>query len=204
MLSLSSAAIVEKNKISGAGAWLVLLEIDAPGYGTIRLSSDNQHTVWPSSGGNLFVSFPFQIDDRRDDASGSLPSFNIRVSNVSRALVPYLESTDGMKGSTVRLLVVHADHLDLTSAELDETFDLLSVSLDDFWVTFVVGAENPMRQRSPRDRYLKDHCRFKFKSARCGYGGAATLCDGTFRRCRALGNSARYGGFPGIDGGVYV
>lgn len=204
MLNLSAAATLEKNKVSSTGAWLILLEFDIPGTGDIRLTSNNENVFWPESGGNLYTAFPFTVEDVREDSSGALPSFSIKVSNVTRALVPYLEETDGFKDASVRIMVVHSDHLDLTTAEIDEEFDVLGVGVDEMWATLTMGAPSPMRMRSPKDRYLKDHCRFKFKSARCGYSGTATLCDRTFKRCKALGNSARYGGFPGIDGGVYI
>jgi len=202
MLSLSAAAILEKNKIASTGAWLLLLQLDVDET-TIRVALNNEDIVWPT-GGNVYQAFPFDLGDVNEDTKGTLPSFAIRVSNVTRALIPYLETTDGFKNGVVTLRVVHSAHLDLTTPELEETFDVLGVSVDEQWVTINVGAENPMRMRSPRDRYLKDHCRFKFKSTLCGYGGSAADCNKTFTRCRQLGNWTRYGGFPGVGGGVYV
>lgn len=204
MLSLSAAAVLEKNKLSSTGAWPILLDIDFRGSVTLRVALNNEDITWPSTDGELYQAFPFEIDEIREDSMGTLPTFAIKVSNVTRALVPYIEESDGGKGTIVTLRVVHSDHLDLTTPELEEVFTVIKTSIDERWVTFTMGAENPMLMRSPKDRYLKDHCRFKFKSTICGYTGTASACDKTFRRCRALGNSTRYGGFPGIDGGVYV
>lgn len=202
MLNLSSLAIIEKNKLTSTGAWLIMLQLDVDDT-TIRVVHNNEDIVWPT-GGNVWQAFPFSLGEVREDTKGTLPSFSIKVSNVTRALVPYLEATEGFKNGTVRLLVVHSEHLNLITPEIDETFDIQSVSVNEMWVTINVGAENPMRMRSPRDRYLKDCCRFKFKSTLCGYSGTATNCDKTFGQCKQRGNSTRYGGFPGVDGGVYV
>jgi len=205
MLPISSTATIEKNKIASTGAWLILLEINFPGETPIRLAYNTEDITWPATGGDVYQAFAFDIDEVKEDGKGGLPTFSIRVSNVTRILEPYIDASDGGKDASVTLRVVHSDHLDLTTPELEETFDNLGCTVDSHWVTFSLGAENPMRQRSPKDRYLKDHCRYKeFKGPLCGYAGSALSCDRTFSTCKSLGNVARFGGFPSIDGGVYV
>jgi len=51
----------------------------------------------------------------------------------------------------------------------------------------------------PRRKFMKESCNWKFKSAQCGYSGSGE-CDYTFNKCRELGNTMRFGGFPGIPG----
>jgi hypothetical protein len=45
-------------------------------------------------------------------------------------------------------------------------------------------------------------CRFQgingFKGPNCGYSGAETVCNYTAARCTALGNYARFGGYPDV------
>lgn len=209
MLTLSPAAIAEKNKIASTGAWLILLQIDFIGQPSIRLAYNTEDINWPSSGGAVYQAFPFELTEIKEDGKGGLPTFAINVANTTRALEPYVEASNGGKGATVTLRVVHSDHLDQTTPELEETFDNLGCTVSSQWVSFKLGAENPMRRRSPEDRYLKDHCRYGkvhggFKGPYCGYAGAEAQCNRTFARCKELGNVARFGGFPGIDGGVYV
>jgi phage-related protein len=38
----------------------------------------------------------------------------------------------------------------------------------------------------------------KFKDARCGYTGSASTCDKSYKRCKELGNTLRFAGFPTI------
>jgi len=217
MLPLSSAAILEKNKISSTGSWLILLAIAVPGYPMpLRLVNNNEPIEWPASSNELYSPFPFLIDDVVEDGQGGLPTFSIRVSNVTRALIPYLEATNGLNGATVTLRIVHSGHLSITKAELEETVSVIGCGVDLQWVTIRCGAENPQRMRSPRGRYLKDHCRYGpkyvpglgfvpgFKGPLCGYVGDETSCNRSFARCKELGNGSRFGGFPGIDGGMYV
>lgn len=205
MLTLPAALTAAKNQVADNGAWLILLTITLADNTTIRLVRNNEDTTWPASGGDLYQAFPFEVDEVREDGKGGLPSFAIKCSNVTRALVPYLEASNGGDGATVTLRVVHSAALDETTPALEETFQVLGCSLDLQWVTIRLGAENPMRSRSPRDRYLKDHCRYKeFKGALCAYAGAETECNRTFARCVALGNISRFGGFPGVEGGIYA
>ena len=42
-------------------------------------------------------------------------------------------------------------------------------------------------------------CPWRFKDSNCGYTGGATWCDKTYERCRALQNTANFGGFPHLQ-----
>lgn len=92
--------------------------------------------------------------------------------------------------------------------EARHLFELIKPRTDSMWATFTLGAANPFNRRFPQERILKAHCRFIFKSSRCGYSGATTTCDKTLAACRGMdggSNSARYGGFPGVGrGGIRV
>uniref|UniRef100_A0A6M3IJ73 Putative tail protein n=1 Tax=viral metagenome TaxID=1070528 RepID=A0A6M3IJ73_9ZZZZ len=212
MLTLSSVAIAEKNKLSSAGAWLVLLDIVlTDGVTHIRLIRNTEDKVWPTIGGNTYQKFPFEIDDTREDKGGEHNVLNIRVGNATRALMPYLEDEKGMVGCAVTLYVVHSDHLNLTTAEINETFIITSSSANSLWVTFELSSRNLFNVQFPDNRYIRNWCRFKFnypeeRDYRCGYiGGAFTDCNKTLANCRARGNSVNFGGFPGIpEGGLYI
>ena len=205
MLPISTAAIEEKNKLSSTGAWLVLLEINSPTAPTVRLALNTEDITWPAGGGDIYRAFSFKIGEIKEDGQGGLPTFTLSVSNLDRVLESYVDASDGGKDNTLTLRVVHSDHLDQLQPELEETFDNLGCKVGTRWITYRLGAENPMRRRSPKDRYLKDHCRYKeFKGVLCGYAGVETQCDRTLSRCKELGNVSRFGGFPGIGGGVYV
>lgn len=275
MLTLSSAAIMEKNSLSGDGAWAVLAKIVLPdGVTTLRLCRNTEDIGWPlksmsaagahnNNNGTVslkcvghgyvagdtivitgtefydgkytveaastadyivvtsgfaaeyittdakvaynWIAFPFDLDDIADKSKNEVPRLVLRVGNASRAIMYYMEIAGGGEGSTVEILVVHTKHLDQTAAEYRVTMQCLQSSADDKWAYFTLGMPSPFAVRFPKNRILKDFCRWRFKSTECGYVGAATECNKGLAACRALANSARFGGFPGVGfGGVYV
>jgi phage-related protein len=209
-LTISSQAIAEKNKLSTDGYFIILLDIVVPGLNDpIRVTSDNIDTVW---NGETYVSFPFEIQEISDTSKSEIPQVDIKVSNVSRAMEFYLQEydtyckTNGYSPVEMTISVVHSNHLDLTTPEVEYVFNLKKPATDSKWATFTLSASNPFNRRFPLTRMTKNRCRYKsikapiggFKGTRCGYTGVQTACDGTLSRCRELENSTRFGGFPGI------
>ena len=138
-------------------------------------------------------------------SSGEIIRCSIRASNVDQVLVGYLEAADGAIGTVVTLRVVHADHLDLTSAEIEEQFEVVESSADATWCTLRLGVPNTSMMRFPRHRYITNYCRWVFKGTECGYTGEETECGRTFTDCIERNNTRRYGGFPSIPGeGIYL
>lgn len=206
MLNLSQAAIIEKNQIASDNAWLILLEITIPIENSsplvLRLVRNTESISW---NGQSWTAFPFELDAPKQNSNGELPNFTIRVSNVTRTVEGYLEQAGGGVGANVRLMVVLSKHLDVTTPELDEEFSVQSVSYDESWVSFVLtGAVNLFR-RVPLRRYLKSFCPYKYKGAECKSTSFYTTCDKSYAACKERGNTARFGGEPGIpQGGLYV
>lgn len=208
MLNLSAAGILEKNKLTSAGVWLILLKLTLSDASIIRLARNTEDITWD---GQTWQKFPMEIDDVTREGQGEQSVLTIRVSNVTRTLMPYLEQYKGMVGNTVNLYIVHSENLANTTPEVDESFKVVSSSADAMWVTFELSASNLLNRQFPDDRYLKNWCRFKFNypagtSVLCGYSGSTYFtCNKTLADCRLRGNSARFGGFPGIpEGGIYV
>lgn len=205
MRSLSAAAILEKNKIAGEGAWLILLEI-LIGEITLRLVRNTEDIDW---NGETWTAFPFELDDLTEDRQ-EMPQLKIRVGNVSRVVQGYVErAPNGGAGSTVILRVVLSNHLD-QPAEIEETFDVTHIQCDAQWVHITLGISQ-VNDRFPNDRNMKDFCRFLTTT---GYGGiecgvsAATkaqhpTCNGTLADCRERGNSVRFGGEPTLPTNKY-
>lgn len=205
MRDLSVIAKLEKNKISSTGAWLILLEIQFQGA-TIRVVNNNEDIEWPAGSGTRWVAFPFELGEVSENSKGELPSLQLKVSNVTRIIQQYLEQYAGGTDATVILRVVMSEHLDLTTPELTEVFNVKSTSTDAMWAYFNLGPDYALTQRFPPDRYMRNFCPFKFKGIKCGYSGPLTTCNKTLKDCRERNNSERFGGFPGIPGagGLYV
>lgn len=206
MLPLSTVAIAEKNKLANTGAFLVLIQITLPDDTVIRVCSNTENITWPSSGGHTYVAFPFEMDVIGESAKGEKPQVVIRVGNVTRQMIAYMEMAGGGIKSEVIIRVVHSAHLNLADPEIELAFECVDAWADNKWANFVLGAPSPHDKRWPRNRIMKSFCRYKvFKAARCGYAGAGTECDRTLTLCRDLENSGRFGGAPGVgQKGLYV
>ena len=206
-LTLPSVLVVEKNQIATGSAWILLVEITLPDEVTIlRFARNNENVVFD---GETYYQFPFEIDPIDNQSRGQIPQVNLKISNVTRTLQTYLEQFEGGIGSTVRLIVINSAHLDDVTpaeyAELELNFEVVGAEADANYATFTLGVPNPLSKLFPLHRFIANHCNWasRFKGAECGYVGVATTCDGTLTNCRILNNSARFGGFIGLDlGGV--
>ncbi|OHD27429.1 MAG: hypothetical protein A2Y38_05665 [Spirochaetes bacterium GWB1_59_5] len=197
MLSLPLALRLEKNKLVSTAPWLILLAVTLPDASVIRLARNTENVTF---GGNVYTAFAFELGDNRSGGDGRIQGVTLKVANQGRALQPYLEANNGMVGCAVTLMVVHADNLASDYTELTLAWDVLSADSVGDWIVFALGAENPLRRRFPLQAAIPFSCNWQFKGVECAYAGAATTCARTLDACRALNNSARFGGRPGIVG----
>lgn len=201
MKDLPAKLILEKNRLATSSAWIILLEITLTDDDStvLRFARNTRDIVF---GGDTYTAFPFEIEATKQTSKGEIPTITLQVSNVTRLIQPYLEDLDGGVGSVVKITVVNSDHLGEDYSELEMTFDVLATQSSNQWVTFTLGAPNPLRQRFPLDQFIALHCRWRFKGVECGYSGAATSCNRTLNNCRTLSNSPRFGGFPAMGSGA--
>ncbi len=201
MKNLPLNLILEKNKLATPNPWLTTLDVIFPAPASpLYLVNNTEDIVF---GGRTYQRFPFTLDAMNQDANGEIPTLQLRISNVLRILQAYIEEQDGCVGATVLVRVINAAYLGENYAELEMTFDVLEAGSDANWVTFTLGAPNPLRANFPLFTYRAGYCNWvkNFKGAECTYAGAATSCDGTIDTCRNLGNSRRFGGSQGLAGG---
>lgn len=203
--SLSSIAVVEKNKVATDSVWHLLLEIIIPGIGTpVRIAYNNEIVTWRSV---QWQPFPFELGEIGEESKGEIPQVELRVSNVTRVMEGYIQQYDyhtkvnGFTPITCSIFVVNSKNLAFSTPEVEHLFELKNIKTNAQWATFVLGASNPFNLRFPAKRLLKNHCAHTFKDAWCKYAGAESACDKTLTRCRALLNSVNFGGFPGVGYG---
>lgn len=197
MLNLPLALRIEKNKLVSTAPWLQFLTVTLPDTTVLRLVKNTENLTF---GGHLYTAFAFDLGDVCSGGDGRIQGVTLKVANPERALQTYLEAGDGLVGCAVTLSVVHADNLGSDYSELTLTWNVIATESAGDWITFTLGAENPLRRRFPLHVAIPYSCNWGFKSAECTYAGAATSCARTLDACRALGNSARFGGRPGIVG----
>ncbi len=193
--------ILEKNKIASVNPWLALLEVTLTDNTKLYLVHNTEDIVF---GGNTYTAFPFQIQIPKIGTKGEIPSWMLKISNVTRILQAYLEQQNGCVGATVILRFVNAGYLSENYADLETTMEVLSSKSDAEWVAFSLGMPNPLRQRFPKYRYIAKHCLWDFnypagKGPECAYTGPYMLCEKTLDACRIRSNSRRFGGKIGMD-----
>lgn len=217
MLSLSSTVMAEKNKLATDGSFLLAIAIQIPGIATpFRIVRNNENVTWA---GETWVAFPFEMEPINEDSTSEVPQVQLRIGNVSRTAESYLQAYDeytklnGFTPIVATIYVLNTKDLASGVAVAEHEFELQRASTDARWATFILGASNPFNRRFPRDRVLRDRCRFGepantlygFKGPLCKYAGAATECNRTLLACRAHNNSVNYGGKPGVGrGGLRV
>ena len=113
MLSLSTIAKMEKNKLEQDSCWLVLLEIAISDTESIRLVRNTEDINW---NGYTWIAFPFDLDVISDSGDGEIQSVTVKVSNVTRAVQKYLEDTKGGVGAEVTVMVINSKRLDLVDS----------------------------------------------------------------------------------------
>lgn len=197
MLNLPLALRVEKNKLVSTAPWLILLDVTLPDTSHIRLVRNTSDVPY---NGDMYTAFAFELGDVKGGGDGKISGVQLRVANPQRALQPYMEQYSGLVGCAVRLMVVHADNLTEDYADLTLDWTVMGANSGPDWVTFALGEANPLRRRFPLYSALPRSCQWVFKGAECAYAGIATTCGRNLDDCRTLGNSARFGGRPGITG----
>lgn len=198
MLTLSTASILEKNKIDATGVWLMLLDIEYKGD-IVRLVYNTEDITFQ---GNKYIAFPFKLADVNNNST-DLPNVKLSVSNVTRTIQRLAEDNQGFTGANVIVRVINTNVPNV--CEVEEHFVITGSVANAEWMEFTLGTDFSFTRRFPLIRIMKDFCPFKFKGVQCGYKGTETECNKTLSRCRALGNSVRFGGEPTIpQGGLYA
>jgi len=203
MLNLSAGAIAQKNNIGAPSAWLVLLEIQIPGdWEPLCLTNNNENVTWD---GKTWQAFPFDLEPLRENTGTEVPVASVRVSNVTRDVLNYLELADGAIDFPCIIRVVNSEVLGSATPELELEYVVRKITYDTQWVVFTLGGSQHIARRTPERRYMKDFCPFAYGKIECGAATATVTtyptCDKSLVQCRERSNSIRYGGHPGIPTG---
>jgi phage-related protein len=200
MKNLPTSLLIEKNKLATSNAWLLLADIVLPDNTTFNLARNNEDVTWNSK---TYYKFPFDLDWPEENTKGEIPTAQLLVSNVTRALLPYLRQYNGGIGSMVTLHLVNSGYLSSDTSDLDLEFQIVGASDDANWITWKLGGKNLLKNPFPSFRYMAGICRWVrvYQGAECGYAGSLPSCAGHIDDCRLHQNSPRFGGEPGLEAG---
>lgn len=192
--TLPANVILEKNKVASQNPWLLLVDIDLNGT-VARIVNNNESVTFQ---GEVYTPLPFTIGVVQQGTDGKVPSVELQISNINKAILSYVEQYTGLVEATVVLYVVNAGYLTEDYSEMTMHFSIMKTSVSAEWISFTLGAPSPLRRRYPQDKYIALYCNWVFKSRECNYSGGDTTCLKTKDACEAKGNLLRFGGFPGL------
>ena len=212
MRTLPSNLRDETLKQHNASPWIWLYEIELEATTvatpTAFLAGYTEEITWK---GNTYYPFPIAHEPFSSDSEGNLPQTILMVSNVTREFTRYLQTSKGMEGRAVKIILIHKDVAALNQG-LEFDFEVASSAADDQAITLNLQPPGYFSIGIPSEYYVRNRCRFRFKSPGCGYRGTNTECDKTIdgpKGCKVQGDDeiiqglprqhpSRYGGFPAI------
>jgi len=164
MRSIDPRLIVQKNKLYSTQPWIMLFELDFDDGTYLRLAAYPDDVTW---NGHVWTGFPLWVDASTEDSSGALSELQVHVANQDRTVSAYLENTD-LAGKQVTLYIVHNEHLDVTDVPA-YTYRISAIVTTDEVATFTLGHERLLVLKLPRQRFIRNKCRFRYKDSRCRY-----------------------------------
>jgi lambda family phage minor tail protein L len=190
---------------------------ETPIHGLLNIVDANHDVVFA---GIRYMRFPVRFSELQVNSDGSITNSKLSVANVSREIMYYVESENGLRGRQVQMLTVHEVHLD-EIYEWDEVGDLIVYpngaprnpaedfvqeffTIDGYVATELTVDFNllplvDLTVNLPRRKFTKRSCFWRYKDPEeCGYTGDLPTCSKTLEDCKAHDNALRFGGFPGI------
>jgi len=200
--TLSIMAAIDKSNVSSGTAYIALLNIRVIDpttkalVETIRVCHNNEDIVFQ---GENYVHTNFDLTF--DEEAGEVGEASLSINDYSRTIRQKEDEIGGAIGSEVTVMIVSADHLE-DNAEVTLNYSVTRSSAKDFKITWSLGGENALAMPMPRHRQYKDRCRWKYRSAECGYLGDMPTCNLTLdsgtNSCADHNNTVNFGGFPGL------
>lgn len=214
---VSQKVFDQLHSLSNREAFVWLYEIEVPTDPPTRVRLVGQWTQQVTFRGNIYYPYDIVHSPVKENTEGNLSEVTLNVANMTREVQTILEDNNGLIGQPVRFLFVSTADLGGGKAVIEQDFTIRTVSSNNRNISMKLAVFNLFRARFPSRRLKKGHCRFKYRSAECGYvvptssGGLAT-CDQSLdgpNGCEAHGTNEldngfavihpkRFGGFPGI------
>jgi len=218
---LTDLTLARSRQLSDEYPWVWLYDIEVPTTPPTRYrltNYDRNFSFDATSSGVPLVYEPFPIVQGpvTQASDGDLPQIQLQVANESQIMRTILEDHDGLVGQPIVIRLVHILQQGDPSAALRFDGQIVACKATYDRVAWNVSALNLTQSSLPGRRYIRDHCRWRYGDANCGYdlnnstlSTAQPSCRKTLADCEAHGDSevaaglsrqhpARFGGWPGI------
>ena len=152
---LSTALLVEKNRIESDHVWSLLFQVEIAGAGApFRLAAYDQDVYFH---GMTFAAYALTVDALEEPTHSALVTLRVSVSNVDQQLIALLENywvTTGSPDWRVTIWTVDCTQADETPLEAGERFSVQTVTTDFLSATFDLVSEGvTLSATVPKRRY---------------------------------------------------
>ena len=205
----------EKNEFYQSSPWIILIELQVDATQSFYLTNALQPVI---SNTDTYDPYLIQFETIANNSADELFKGNIKISNISRQLMAFVEADAGLTGKTLRLQLLNTANLNDT---LIEEYEIQETVADSNQLVFQVVYVSLEDAEFPCSFVSRDTCRWEFGSTECGLDTTNTALfnsppdstcnkrkDGTFG-CIFWGDREvtatlprlhpqRYGGFPSL------
>jgi phage-related protein len=200
--------------------WLAEVEVPTDPIKRFRITSNNEPLYFGESSegrGNVYYSYPMKVGRLKRQTKADLPQISLTISNAQMILPDYLEQYDGLVGQKAVVQLVSLAQLENYTASLRFDGEIIGCEANPSQVSFSIGSYNPVGNKFPRERFSKEHCRYRvFGGPECGYpvenvNAAFSDCPRSYDACVERGDDevtlgldrqhpARFGGWRSMPG----
>lgn len=143
-MTYSQGFKINVNKLNADENLLVCLKIEHPFISNpICIVNDSENIEFL---GNLYIAMPFEIK-KHDDTQNELPRVSIRVSNVGRSIVKWIDSSGGGRNATLTLYLTRRSN---PIVEEKIVFGIGSVTVTSEDINFNLIIQNNLIKRAMR------------------------------------------------------
>lgn len=172
------------------------------------LQLDTPGEIYP--GDKIYTPLPYQRDDvaENNGANGAVVT-SVRLGDTGGVIADFMDRTGGLVGLPVFLSFHWVEdvrqagsrEISISYPEVTYEFIVKETSHDMTYAKVSLATALPLDRQWPPRKTSKAKCRWVFKGCECQYDGDAETCERTIAACRALGNIAHFGAFPGCGVG---
>jgi hypothetical protein len=202
--ALTSAVTANKNKSSLTTAFVYLIELQLNDSQCVRVAANYDAQV--AYQGVTWYPARVDVGPTKRSADGRIDDATLKISNVSRAFVNYLDGAS-ILDRRVRLIILDISQASDATAGIEDTYLVQALEVTDLEISLRIGDANPLQLPVPAERFLRTICRYLHEygdpARRCGYdsstAGALASCDGTLEGsngCRVHGDNEVSRGLP--------
>jgi phage-related protein len=199
MKSVVTDFIIQKNKLGEAitPIYLYAIQYDSVSNLWLYYSSIASDVVF---NGVTYSKNAIKHDSIKEDSSGMLGSLSLKIQNVDKVMQYYLQNYGGLKEKKCLISIVWLEALSNSNCVIEHEYYIKSSTAENDMVSLNLGsAIDVLNLIVPKVVFSPTRCQHdEFKGTGCGYSGVTTTCNRTFKACIALGNQAKFGGFPGV------